>query len=387
MTSPQVPTPTSSNKLQNQTALPTFMDHILELRGRLFWVAIIFLVTSAAAYPFRDVIIAVITAPLGSQDLVYITPSGGFSFIIKVCTYAGAILTLPALIFHLYRYLQPLIGRVKGRVMFMYVFASSILAGSGVAFAYFVSLPAALHFLTGFDLQNVTAMLTVDSYFSFVVAYTLAAAILFQLPLVLLIINSIKPLKPSGLMKYQRYVILGAFVAAAVISPTPDATNQALLAVPIIVMYQIGIILVAIRNGFYKSNSAKKHPTSYTKSQKSTSVFKKSVVNTPTDFVFDKFDDITSELDKADTPLPLSKSKVMDIMTTAGVKHPINSSIKSGATPVSRSVPRRPINQRYISDVMNRHDSRRSRQTNYYGLNNSDTKSERPALDMNSVPT
>lgn len=250
-------TPTSSNDIPataNQPTLPTFLDHIHELRSRLFWISVVFIIASAAAYPFRDIIIRFLVAPLKGQELYYITPVGGFSFIIKICTYVGAVMTMPALVYHLYKYLQPAVGDIKIRVVMCYVFFSTLLALTGVAFAYCVSLPAALYFLTGLDLTDVTAMLTIDSYYSFITTYMIGAALLFQLPLVLLIINSIKPLRPSALMGYQRHVVLGAFIVAAMISPTPDMTNQALLALPVIIMYQVGIILVWLRNLTKRSN-------------------------------------------------------------------------------------------------------------------------------------
>lgn len=244
-----------SRKRQTKTAQKahppadqTFMDHVQELRSRLFWIALIFIVAAAVAYPFFDFIIDFLVRPLGNQQLFYLTPIGGLGFIIKVCIYTGAVVAVPAMTYHLYRYLQPVIGNVKGRVVVQYMAFSVLLAGCGIAFAYSISLPAALHFLTNFNIDQVTAMLTADSYLSFTITYLFGAALLFQLPLVLLIINSVKPLSPSGLMKYQRHVILGAFVLGAIISPTPDALNQALLAGPVIVMYQVGILLVWLRN-------------------------------------------------------------------------------------------------------------------------------------------
>lgn len=244
-------TPTSSSEApveQNSPVLPTFMDHVHELRGRLFWIAVVFILATIAAYPFYDAIISLLVAPLKGQQLYYLTPIGGFSFIIKICTYVGAVATLPAIMYHLYRYLQPAVGKVNGKVLLSYVVFSALLAFMGISFAYYVSLPASLYFLTGLNIGGVTAMLTVDSYYSFVMAYMIGAALLFQLPLLLLIINSITPLKPSKLMGYQRHVILAAFIVAAIISPTPDMVNQALLAVPVILMYQVGIILVWLRN-------------------------------------------------------------------------------------------------------------------------------------------
>ncbi len=188
-------------------------------------------------------------APLKEgQELVYLTPGGAFSFIIKVCAYIGLIGVLPVLIFHAYRFFMPAVRQVLLRTVLGYTVASFVLAIVGIAFAYYISLPAALQFLTGFDLNHINPMLTIDSYFSFIMTYMLAGALLFQLPLIMLIINTATPLTPSTLMKAQGKIILGSFIVAAVISPTPDAVNQTLLAAPIVVMYQLGIILVALKN-------------------------------------------------------------------------------------------------------------------------------------------
>jgi hypothetical protein len=125
---------------------------------------------------------------------------------------------------------------------------SLVLAAGGIVFAYYVSLPASLYFLTGFNLYHINPMLTIDSYFSFVMTYLLAGALLFQLPLVMMIINSVKPLTPKKLMKAQDKIIIGSFIVAAVISPTPDALNQILLASPMVVMYQLGIVMIWLKN-------------------------------------------------------------------------------------------------------------------------------------------
>lgn len=242
----QKPKPTANSSAPSQ--LPTFLEHVYELRRRLFWVVAVIFGASAAAYPFLDTVLGVLTAPLGGQQLYYLTPIGGFSFSIKICFYIGILVAVPFIMYHLYRYLEPLMGSRLRRSALFYVGFSSLLAASGVVFAYFISLPGALHFLTGMDLKNIQAMLTVDSYLTFVMTYLLGAALLFQIPLLLLIINTMTPLKPSKLMKLQRFVIVGAFIVAAIISPTPDIMNQILLALPIVVMYQFGVALVWLQN-------------------------------------------------------------------------------------------------------------------------------------------
>lgn len=207
----------------------------------------VILVASSIAYPFLNGIIAVLTAPLGNQQLYYLTPIGGLSFSIKLCIYIGVMAAVPFIMYHVYRYLEPLMGQWRKSALF-YVGLSSGFAIAGVLFAYYVSLPGALHFLTGLNIDHIQAMLTVDSYLSFVLTYLLGAALLFQIPLLLTIINTMTPLKPSKLMKIQRFVILGAFIVAAIISPTPDIMNQTMFALPIILMYQIGVFMVWMQN-------------------------------------------------------------------------------------------------------------------------------------------
>lgn len=248
---------TGNDYNQTQAALPTFMDHIQELKGRLFYVAVGFVVSAGIAYPFFQDIINILVKPLGHQRLYYLSPAGGLSFILKVCMYAGFIGVMPVIVYQLYKFIAPVMPNRRSRAILGYTIASTLLAMTGIAFAYFVSLPAALHFLTGIDLNNITAMLTIDAYMSFIMAYLLAGALLFQLPLIMLIINSATPLKPRALMSYQRHMIVASFVMAAIVSPTPDVVNQTLLAAPIVVMYQVGIIIVWMKQKGKKAKTRK----------------------------------------------------------------------------------------------------------------------------------
>lgn len=239
----------TSNSSQVSGSSPVFMDHIRELQWRLAIVALAFLATGAAVYPFFDKIVALLLKPLGNNlSLVYLTPGGAFNFAVQVCIYAAMIGALPVALYHIYRFVMPAVEKTTLRGVLGYSLSSLLLAAIGVAFSYFLALPAAIQFLTSFDLKNISPMLTVESYLSFVMTYLLAGALLFQLPLFMTIINRIKPMTPRMLMSGQRHVILWSVVFAAVISPTPDAVNQLLLAVPIIVMYQVGIVIILLKN-------------------------------------------------------------------------------------------------------------------------------------------
>ena len=238
-----------SNSSQVSGSSPVFMDHIRELQWRLAIVALAFLATGAAVYPFFDKIVALLLKPLGNNlSLVYLTPGGAFNFAVQVCIYAAMIGALPVALYHIYRFVMPAVEKTTLRGVLGYSLSSLFLAAVGVAFSYFLALPAAIQFLTSFDLKNISPMLTVESYLSFVMTYLLAGALLFQLPLFMTIINRIKPMTPRMLMSGQRHVILWSVVFAAVISPTPDAVNQLLLAAPMIVMYQVGIVIILLKN-------------------------------------------------------------------------------------------------------------------------------------------
>lgn len=241
-------TETSSRANPQEPELPTLMDHLQELKGRFFWIAVAFIVASGLAYPRYSEIIHLLTAPMGKQELYYMTPAGGFSFIIKVCMYVGIIAVLPVAIYHLYKFITPVMKQRSAYSVMFYTLMSTILGVVGVLFAYFFTLPASLHFLNNINIDQISSMITIDAYMSFVIAYILAGALLFQTPLVMMIINAVSPLSPKKLMNYQRHMIVVSFLVAAIISPTPDVVNQTILAAPMVVMYQVGIIIIWFKN-------------------------------------------------------------------------------------------------------------------------------------------
>jgi sec-independent protein translocase protein TatC len=232
----------------DQITLP-FMAHVAELRRRLFYIAIAILIGGGAAYSVQLHITNALLKPAGTQQFIYTSPGGGFDFLFRLCMYAGILFALPVIVYQLLRYLQPLIKREATRFIAWGSIASVLLAVVGVLFGYFVGLPAAMHFLLNqFSTDKIHALLTIQSYTSFVMMYLLGSAILFQVPLVMLLINKVKPQRPRKLMGFQRWFIVFAFIAGGIISPSPNIQDQLMLAVPMVLMYQIGILLVWLTN-------------------------------------------------------------------------------------------------------------------------------------------
>lgn len=221
----------------------TLAEHIDEIRFRLFWIVVALLLASGVGYLLHKQLLLLAQKPLGSE-LYYTSPGGGITFIFKLCFSFAVVVALPIVLYHIMRFFFPVVAHIQQRTITRFVVASLILAYAGVAFAYIVSLPAALYFLSNIGDYALSALITVDTYYDFVVSYLLGFALLFQTPIIVLFINKIKPLKPGGMMGAQRYIILFSFIAAAILTPTPDPVNQTIMAMPAIVLYQVSVLLV-----------------------------------------------------------------------------------------------------------------------------------------------
>jgi sec-independent protein translocase protein TatC len=233
-----------SKPVQNKTA--TIAEHIQELRMRIAWVVALLLIASCAGYFIRDTLISLLQRPL-NEDIFYTTPAGAFSFVIKLCTTFGLIVALPVVIYQMFSFFLPLLGPIKRRHLLTYVSWSVLMAASGILFAYTVSLPAALNFLTNFGREvNIKSLITANEYFNFVLTYLAGFAVLFQVPLIILLINKIKPMSPKKLFGATKYVVLVSFIISAIITPTPDPFNQTIMAAPVVLLYIATATSIAI---------------------------------------------------------------------------------------------------------------------------------------------
>lgn len=239
----------------NPTKRQAFSEHLQELRSRVLISLIALIAGSVCGYLLHSTILAVLITPL-NQPVFYSSPAGGFDFVLKISLFFGFVVSLPIFVSNVLRFIAPVFPHQSTKFLFMLFAASCVLLVTGMSFAYFVSLPAALYFLSGFTTDTIHALISTDEYLSFVLRYLLGFGLLFQLPLILLTINSVQKIPLQTLMRFQKWVILLSFLAAAVLTPTPDVFNQLLMAVPLIVLYQISIGLLVFVNRWSKSITA-----------------------------------------------------------------------------------------------------------------------------------
>lgn len=218
------------------------IEHLYELRRRLFYVAVSVAGGSIFAYAVQQHIIAILLRPSHGQHFIYTSPLGGINFLFSVCLDVGIAISIPIIIYHLLRFLEPLMKATTAKFIFFGSVTSGIIALVGILFGYFIGLPAALNFLLHqFTSAQIAPLVTIQSYMSFVTVYLLGSALMFQLPLILIFINRIKPLKPSGLIHHERHAIIFAFVAGFIMNPTPNLLDQLIVVAPLLIMYQVGI--------------------------------------------------------------------------------------------------------------------------------------------------
>lgn len=241
-------------KQNNQDTLSIY-DHILELRARLLWYLVFLCVASAVAYYYNSQITALLIAPL-QQNLYYTNPVGGFQFTLQVAIFAGFIVTVPVLSYQIINFIRPAFHAVSYRSILLYLCVSVLLVILGVITAYLLIVPTTLRFLQSFGGDAIQPLITADAYFGFITWYLSGFAILFQLPLLMILLNQIAGVSHSVFLKYQRIVIAVSFVAAAILTPTPDVFNLMLFALPLLALYYGSICIILVMSLFKKSSGA-----------------------------------------------------------------------------------------------------------------------------------
>lgn len=224
-----------------------FSEHLRELRARALWCLLALLVGTGIGYFLHGSLLTLLVQPL-NQPLYFSSPAGGFEFILQVCLFFGLLVAAPVTLYHTVRFVEPVLPRRSRRFIVKLLVASSLLLVAGISFAYFISLPAALHFLSLFGVAEVEALITTTAYLTFATRYILGFALLFQLPLILLLINSVTRLSTKTLLSKQKWLVLSSFTFAAILTPTFDILNQLLFALPIILLYQLSIGLLWLTN-------------------------------------------------------------------------------------------------------------------------------------------
>lgn len=228
----------------------TVQYHLKELQMRIIVSVLALMVAGTLVFLFYAPILAFISSPIGSP-LYYNTPAGSFTFVMRICFTVSLIITTPIIVYNLIMFIRPAFGQIiTMKKVVMTTLASTALAVIGALFAFYVILPTSLSFFKSFQVSSLHALISADNYLGFVTNIVIMFVIVFQIPLLLVFIDNIKPLKPKKLLKMEKWVILGSLIIALIQPFTYDLVTSLLIALPIVVLYNISIIIVVARRAW-----------------------------------------------------------------------------------------------------------------------------------------
>ena len=226
-----------------------FIQHLEELRRRIFTALLIWFSASGLAYWLLSrYSLKILLYPFKGrvEHLVYLTPIEPFLALVKLALVAGLMLSLPFLLYQVWAFLRPGLYHSERRPVLGFIFFFSFLFFAGCAFCYFVVMPPGLKFLLSLAPPGLEPFLTFNSYLTFLLLFVLGFGLIFTLPGIILLLGRLGIVKASFLRKQQKYFLVLAFVIAAIVTPSPDAFSMVLMAVPMIILYEVSVVLVAL---------------------------------------------------------------------------------------------------------------------------------------------
>lgn len=223
-------------------------EHLVELRKRISRSLIALGVGFGVCYYFKDFVFYIITRPLvnvleKNSRLIYTGLTEAFFTYMKIAFFASLIITSPFILYQIWKFISPGLLLKEKKYVVPFVVSSSLLFIGGVSFGYFIVLPPAFKFFVSFNNEYLQALLSFKDYLSLFVTFLLGFGLSFQLPIFIFFMTKLGIVNPEILSKQRRYAILIIFIIAAILTPSPDALSQILMAIPLMFLYEISIFV------------------------------------------------------------------------------------------------------------------------------------------------
>lgn len=218
-----------------------FLTHLAELRKRIIWSVATIGIGFVATFQFSEWIIAFLARPL-PERLVALAPVEALWVNIKVAMLTGLFLALPVVLYQVWAFIAPGLHHHERRFAIPFILIGTALFTLGAAFSLLVVVPFASQFLWTYKATGITQMWSIGFYVTFVVRFTFAFGLAFQLPLGVTLAARMGLVTPQFLARNRKYAVLFCAIAAAILTPTPDAFNMMLMAGPLYLLYEVGII-------------------------------------------------------------------------------------------------------------------------------------------------
>lgn len=248
--------------------------HLSDLRKRIFISLIAVLIGFVAAFTYSEELFKFMIFPLKydislsislpfvhlveknikiNPTLIFTAPAEAFWMHMKISFVAAFVVSLPVIFLQLWKFVSPGLLHKEKKYVFPFVLVTTVFFLLGAAYCFFLVLPFAMGFLLTYKTESMIPMISVGNYVDFCLKFVLAFGAIFELPIAIIFFTRMGFVTPKTLAKHRKYAILLAFIVAAILTPTPDVFNQTLMAVPMIVLYEVGILVSRI---FVRSKTA-----------------------------------------------------------------------------------------------------------------------------------
>lgn len=238
------------SKGDNPKAEMPFLDHLEELRWRILWSLLAVIVCSgvALAIGYYVDLIGLLLGPgreLFGEDWspIYLAPTGSFFLYLQISFTVGVLFAFPVIAYQVWGFFAPALEKHEKRAIIPALYMGLVLFVVGVALGYFIALPISLRFLVGFQIESLTPNYTATGYLGFVVQLLLAFGVVFELPVVVLVLSVLGLITPGFLRNKRRHAIIVILLLASIISPGDVIQITILLMIPLIALYEFSIFL------------------------------------------------------------------------------------------------------------------------------------------------
>ncbi|RMH49799.1 MAG: twin-arginine translocase subunit TatC [Zetaproteobacteria bacterium] len=237
----------------DEALIPGLMPHLRELRRRLIWIGVIYLAGVVVVMHFSDAAFQFIARPIRAAlppgtPLVFLGAPDLFFTYLKIALVLAIFLTAPLTFYHFWAFVAPGLYRHERRLFLTLLGASLLLLTAGAAFAFFVVFPLIFHFFFGLATDGIQALPAVKEYLTLVLKLLFAFGLVFQIPLLVLLLVRLELVELAALTGKRRHVVVWAFIIAAILTP-PDIISQTLLALPMLLLYEAGILAARLLGG------------------------------------------------------------------------------------------------------------------------------------------
>lgn len=238
-------------------------QHLRELRFRLIVSLLTVLVASAVAFPFWERIIYLLLLPTGhSGSFVAIEVTETLTTSVKISFWCGFLVAFPVVLYQALRFVMPALTGSERRYLLIFLPAAMLAFACGVAFAYFVLAPPAFKFLLSLGSDIIEIQPRISNVVNVMIRLLFWMGLAFETPLVIFLLAQLGIVTGRGLSRFRRFWLVIAFLLAAIITPTFDPLNQSLVAVPLLVLYEVGVLLARIAARGRETSSGAPRPLS-----------------------------------------------------------------------------------------------------------------------------